>query len=199
MIAEKWFGLNVVDADPNSHPFASADPALNQGRFYVTVEDRSTNCGANASESRKVLETCGIQSPRSIIVVQDPTMCRRTVATFHKVYADLGDNAPQVASWPTFVPEVSVKDNGKGREIYGDLLGLLEFSSSGPTGLRRDGLWDMRRFVDLVVGEIPRLRDDSAGYGPRGRGFIAHVDVPSQAEEAWKTIGSALEGVGREH
>ena len=32
------------------------------------------------------------------------------------------------------------------------------------------------------MGEVPRLRDDEHGYGPLGRGFIAHVDVPDEVE-----------------
>lgn len=36
----------------------------------------------------------------------------------------------------------------------------------------------MERMMQLALGEIPRLVDDENGYGPRGKGFIAHVDVP---------------------
>jgi hypothetical protein len=38
------------------------------------------------------------------------------------------------------------------------------------------------------MGEIPRLRDDKDGYGPQGRGFIAHVDVPGHIEAAWSRL-----------
>lgn len=31
--------------------------------------------------------------------------------------------------------------------------------------------------VDL--GEIRRRRDDAEGYGPRGKNFIDHVDIPA--------------------
>lgn len=40
----------------------------------------------------------------------------------------------------------------------------------------------------LALGEIPRLRDDENGYGPRGRGFIAHVDIPEAVEAAWRRL-----------
>ena len=39
------------------------------------------------------------------------------------------------------------------------------------------GMWDMGRYLELLMGEVPRLTDDEDGYGPRGAGFIAHVDV----------------------
>jgi len=35
-----------------------------------------------------------------------------------------------------------------------------------------------RRCVTLLMGEVPRLTDNANGYGPAGRGYIAHVDVP---------------------
>jgi hypothetical protein len=38
------------------------------------------------------------------------------------------------------------------------------------------------------MGEIPRLRDDKEGYGPRGKGFIVHVDIPDEVEEAWRRV-----------
>ena len=44
------------------------------------------------------------------------------------------------------------------------------------------------RLLSLALGEIPRLRDDENGYGPRGRGFIAHVDIPEAVEAAWRRL-----------
>lgn len=40
------------------------------------------------------------------------------------------------------------------------------------------------------MGEIPRLRDDADGYGPNGRGFIAHVDIPPEVEAAFAELRS---------
>lgn len=197
MIAEQWYGLTVVDARSVSDSLGSPDLATGYSGLLVVVEDRSTNCGANASESRKVLEACGVPSPRSVIVVQDPTMCKRTVATFEKTYADLGDQSPRVVSWPTFVPEVSAKGIEEQAETNDSLWQFLDFSDSGPTGARKNGLWSMDRFVELVMGEIPRLRDDHAGYGPRGSGFIVHVDVPEEVEKAWKLVSSMTGATGR--
>ena len=41
-------------------------------------------------------------------------------------------------------------------------------------------MWDMERYVSLLMGETPRLTDDAAGYGPHGAGYIAHVDIPEE-------------------
>lgn len=50
-------------------------------REHIVVEDRSTNCGENARFTRQMLEHNGI-AHRTGVVVQDPTMQRRTMATF---------------------------------------------------------------------------------------------------------------------
>ena len=45
--------------------------------------------------------------------------------------------------------------------------------------------------IQLALGEIPRLRDDEQGYGPRGRGYIVHVDIPEEVERAWERLAAA--------
>lgn len=146
----------------------------------IILEDRSTNCGANASETRKVLEAYNVPTPETFIIVQDPTMSLRTLAAFRKTYADL-PNLATFTACPTFVPQVQVVD------------GKLEYAIS-QEGVEPRRLWEMGRFCDLVLGEIPRLRDDSEGYGPKGRGFIDHVDVPGEVERAWTRLGTVTLG-----
>jgi uncharacterized SAM-binding protein YcdF (DUF218 family) len=48
--------------------------------------------------------------------------------------------------------------------------------------------WPWERWVSLVMGEVPRLRDDAQGYGPRGRGFLASVEVPAEVEAAYAAV-----------
>ncbi|EKG16664.1 protein of unknown function DUF218 [Macrophomina phaseolina MS6] len=136
----------------------------------VLVEDRSTNCGANAIETRALLEKHGIPPPRSMLVVQDPTMARRTVASFQKAFQDL---APRILSCPTFVPQT--------QRAGSDIVYCTRAVDPA-------GLWDFGRFLDLILGEVPRLRDDAAGYGPSGKGYIVHVDVPPAVEQAWARV-----------
>jgi hypothetical protein len=40
----------------------------------------------------------------------------------------------------------------------------------------------------LLLGEVPRLRDDADGYGPRGRNLIDHVDIPEQVLLAYRNL-----------
>ena len=58
-------------------------------------------------------------------------------------------------------------------------------------------IWPRDRWSSLVMGEVPRLRDDSEGYGPRGRGFLAHVDVPAEVEIAYTNLVTAHPTWGR--
>ncbi|KAF3347762.1 Alpha-1,3-mannosyltransferase alg-2 [Verticillium dahliae VDG2] len=183
MIAERWSGLLVKTPD-------DGDLAVPQEAFAPTiiVEDKSTNCGANELETKALLGARGFTSPRSIVVVQDATMSRRTAACFEKAYEGIGKEGPVVVAWPTLVPVVTLSHASlEPSNSVDDGAAHFEFDEAGPTGVRKAGLWDMRRFLDLLVGEIPRLRDDENGYGPRGKGFIGHVDVPVEVEEAWTT------------
>lgn len=154
----------------------------------VLIEDRSTNCGANAAETRKVLEAADgtLSVPKRIMIVQDPTMSLRTRASFEKVYVDVSE-PPKFIGFPVFVP--TVETSREQRQMRLDVVeaehSQIDFQASE---VPQDQLWDMTRFIELIVGEIPRLRDDENGYGPRGRNFIAHVNVPKKVDKAWQRV-----------
>jgi hypothetical protein len=46
----------------------------------------------------------------------------------------------------------------------------------------------MERFLALILGEVRRLRDDENGYGPRGRSFLPHVEIPEPVIESYKRV-----------
>ena len=52
-------------------------------------------------------------------------------------------------------------------------------------------LHSVGHLLELAMGEIPRLRDDENGYGPRGAGFFGHVEIPEEVESAFSRL---LEG-----
>jgi uncharacterized SAM-binding protein YcdF (DUF218 family) len=139
-------------------------------RERMLVEDTSTNCGQNALFTRAMMEEHGILS-RDGIVVQDPTMQRRTMATFAHVWQD----CPQAPAWKSYPGLTPVLRNSAQGTIF-----------SGES----TGLWPLERYLSLIVGELPRLRDDEQGYGPRGKGFISHVDIPAEVEDAWQRLRS---------
>ena len=43
------------------------------------------------------------------------------------------------------------------------------------------GMWDMERYVSLLMGEVPRLTDDAAGYGPHSRGSADGIHPAQRA------------------
>ena len=60
------------------------------------------------------------------------------------------------------------------------------------------GMWPIERYVDLLMGEIPRLTDDAEGYGPRGREYIAHVSIPKAAQTAFEELKAVYGNKTRE-
>jgi uncharacterized SAM-binding protein YcdF (DUF218 family) len=146
----------------------------------ILVEDKSTNCGSNAIECRRLLEELGFPTPDKCILVQDPTMARRTLASFQKACIDL-PVPPILFSCPVFVPKVRIADS----ELVFDV-----------ENVDSEDLWEMNRFLDLIIGEIPRLMDDAEGYGPNGKDFIVHVDIPVEVELAWVRVKNSV-GRGR--
>lgn len=130
----------------------------------IAIEDRSTNCGENAVFTRRLLDRS--PSVSSVLLVQDPTMQRRSHAAFERAWSDRP--LARLASFAPFVPRISD--------------GVVSAARGEPPA------WPFERFVSLVLGEIRRLHDDEHGYGPRGRNFIDHVDVPPDVLAAFSRL-----------
>jgi hypothetical protein len=150
--------------------------AITSQGCQILIEDQSTNCGQNASFSRRVLEQAEFSELKTLLINQDPTMILRTKASFNKVYSDISP-AVSLISCPIFVPKVQLSQ-----------ANILEWK---PLVVSCE-LWNIDRFIELILGEIPRLRDDENGYGPLGKDFIAHVDLPTEVEMAWSRLVGAL-------
>ena len=138
----------------------------------VLVESRSANGGENARFSIGALQAAGL-SQAAVLLLQDPTMQRRSVLTWQR-QAELSGVRTRVLSHPTLVP-------------------CLE---AAPDGLRiradqAEASWTLERLADLLLGEIRRLRDDENGYGPRGRNYFAHVDIPEAVLESYERLISS--------
>lgn len=59
-------------------------------------------------------------------------------------------------------------------------------------------MWDIKRYMTLLMGEIPRLSDDVEGYGPKGKNFIAHVNIPLNVRKAFKELQLEFKEMVRE-
>ncbi|MCY6371146.1 YdcF family protein [Clostridium ganghwense] len=141
---------------------------LGVNQEHVFIENKSTNCGSNAREALKVIKNYK-KRPKSIILMQDPIMQLRTHASFQHEWKE--ENGIMFINYATFIPHIKV----------------LHESFSFVTD-KIYGLWSTERFLSLVMGEIPRLCDDKKGYGPNGKCFIEHVDIPQKVMTAYEKL-----------
>ncbi|WP_239143437.1 ElyC/SanA/YdcF family protein [Actinoplanes philippinensis] len=140
------------------------------GVHATFLEQESTNCGNNVRNALALLAAKGVPH-RRILLIQDASMQRRMDAGFR-----LSAPAARIVNFAAHRTPVDLID------------GRLGFRSPP------EGMWPLDRYVSLLMGEIPRLTDDPGGYGPAGRGFIAHVPVPAAVRRAWASLREA--GVG---
>jgi uncharacterized SAM-binding protein YcdF (DUF218 family) len=142
----------------------------------IQLDERSTNCGENAAYSVEILRR-DTPTPRTVLLLQDPTMQRRTHESFRRSLRALGD--VRLVSFAPFVPSVA-----------------------GPTQQVLDAggrpVWSLERYTVLVLGEVRRLYDDEHGYGPRGAGFIDHVEIPAEILDAYGRLAVTRPGSVRE-
>jgi hypothetical protein len=117
------------------------------------LEQESTNCGNNVTNALAVLSAQNVPHDR-LVLIQDATMQQRMDAGFRL-------HAPSARLVNFAAHQTLVDDELRYRD-------------------RPAGMWELDRYVSLLLGEIPRL----TGYGPGGRGFIAHVDIPYEVSRA---------------
>lgn len=128
------------------------------------LETASTNCGNNITFLLDLLRERDIPC-RSIILCQDATMQARMEAGLRK-------HAPGITciNYAAYRAEVTAAN---GRPEYARPI---------------HGMWEVERYVNLLMGEIPRLTDDAEGYGPAGKDFIAHVEIPAEVRAAFQRL-----------
>ena len=101
----------------------------------------------------------------SIILCQDATMQNRMDAGLRKYVPE-----KTIINYSAYFAEVIPKDE----ELY--------------YAKKIHGMWSLERYVNLLMGEIPRLTDNEEGYGPKGKDFIAHIEVPIIVQEAFDEL-----------
>lgn len=139
------------------------------------LETQSTNCGNNITYLLALLREKNIGF-KNIILSQDASMQRRMTAGLKK-YAQ---EDVTIINYATY--SVNVLSTGEElcyeKEIH--------------------GMWTIDRYINLLMGEIPRLTDDENGYGPNGKNFIAHVDIPETVKIAFEELKSVYGNKTRE-
>lgn len=128
------------------------------------LECSSTNCGNNITYLLDLLKEHHIVF-QSIILCQDATMQLRMAAGLRKYEPNV-----TIVNYATYWVDVVVRD---------DKLTYAQVPW---------GMWDMERYIALLTGEISRLSDDVDGYGPKGKNYIVHVEVPQDVRNALKLL-----------
>ena len=167
---------NVVPVDmpdPQTASEAHMIRAVLRMRYGLApdlLETQSTNCGNNIEYLLDLLDKEPVV-PKSVVLCQDAAMQRRMDATWRKQVADRPRYAAvRVINWAFYQTEVVWTE---GKLAYVDAP---------------DGMWDIDRYLSLLIGDVARLVDDEHGYGPRGAGYIVHVDVPADVLDAWHEL-----------
>lgn len=134
----------------------------------ILLENQSTNCGANALEAYRVLGP-GRATMKTILLMQDPVLQLRSALSFGKVWE--GREEAVFISYAAFIPTLKEEEES----ITFTNPAFFEFCA-------------MERFLSLVLGEIPRLRNDKDGYGPLGKGFIQPIMLPAEVQNAYERL-----------
>lgn len=129
------------------------------------LETQSTNCGNNITYLLELLRRKEIPF-KSIILTQDASMQNRMDAGLRKYVAE----DVTIINYAAYAVEIRETDEG------------LDYVR------KPHGMWTIERYVDLLMGEIPRLTDDLNGYGPKGKDYIAHVDIPKEVITAFEEL-----------
>jgi hypothetical protein len=153
----------------------------------IWLEDKSTNCGANAQMTLRVLpdqldafiasnrrEPAASPHDVQLLIIQDPTMQRRSLLSFLR-HVELLESA----------------QNARG---YRWRIATVDTNAAASTNLTAEGVamtfgYNIDRLVSLVVGEHQRLMPGPSGYGPLGAHFIADGgEIPPDVEAAFSAL-----------
>ncbi len=137
----------------------------------IRVESQSTNGGENARFSLRLLQQEGLAAS-DIVLLQDPLMQRRSLLTWKMEAERAGITTGRVQSHAAFVPQVEQEP--------GELPRLIAAHATGT--------WPFARYLGLLLGEVARLHDDENGYGPRGKNFLPHIDIPAEVWSAYQRV-----------
>ena len=132
----------------------------------ILIDKTSTNTSENIKNAIQILKNHTIKD-QNLILIQDPILQRRSYVTA----LDLFDKSQRIINYAPIIPRL-------------DSDGIL--ANDIPY------LWEEKRLYELILGEVYRLRDDENGYGPKGKGFLRHVDVPEEVNRSFDIIADKM-------
>lgn len=133
------------------------------------LECESTNCGNNITLLLELLKRENLPY-ENILMIQDSTIQRRMHATWRRYVGE-----QLIINYAAYrVKVISVND-----ELQFEKVPL--------------GMWNVERYIKLLMGDVARLQDNAEGYGPKGKNFIANVDVPEKVLAAFNYLKNYFE------
>lgn len=135
-----------------------------QEQKKILLEEKSTNCGENIKYSFARFAQENIKV-KDVLLIHDPLMQCRIDAVARKEFPNIN-----FYNFAPFIPCVYM------------VQGSIEVEKV------INGIWPRDRYISLLLGEMKRVIDDQDGYGPNGKNFIAHVDVPNEVIEAYQRV-----------
>ncbi|MDH6364134.1 uncharacterized SAM-binding protein YcdF (DUF218 family) [Enterococcus sp. PF1-24] len=133
----------------------------------LLLEKTSTNSGENALFSLEILQAEKF-IPQQVLLLQDPLLQRRLQATFAKDWQN------QPTNFTNCVPVIPKLKAVSEQFIFENQI----FNDA----------WDSDYFINLSLGEIPRLQNDANGYGPNGKDYIVAVEIPEIVLTAFENL-----------
>ncbi|MBT1173484.1 hypothetical protein JS528_09055 [Bifidobacterium sp. MA2] len=206
--------LTIADDEPEACIFDAA-LATCHGLHADWLETESTNCGNNITYLLDLLRE-HMPDCRSVVLAQDATMQRRMTAGLEKFAPDM--LALNYATYHVRVVAPSDHPDASGTTDHpnantataiplsnGNVMAAPSPDAASPLDLldyddalgTPEGMWPIDRYVSLLMGDTARLTDDGHGYGPNGKNYIAHVDVPDEVRAAAAYVRDVLGDVTR--
>lgn len=163
----KNMGIDVSDASETEMYLEYYKMKYDIAPELFLTEMHSTNSGENALFSLEVVKKARI-AQKKVLLLEDPILQRRIKATFEKHWQETN------TMFTNYVPIVPYLKSIDKTFLFEDD--------------RLNGLWTKEYFLSLVLGEIPRLRNDEYGYGPKGSNYIGEVEIPNNVSRAYDEL-----------
>lgn len=132
----------------------------------IYMDKTSTNTSENINNAIRILKDHAIKD-QNVILIQDPILQKRSYVTA----LDFFDHSQKIVNYAPIIPKL---------DSDGNIVNDIPY------------LWEGKRLYELALGEVYRLRDDENGYGPNGKGFLRHVDVPEKVNRSFEIIAEEM-------
>lgn len=163
----------ILRVEPDQLPESEAEiyACLAKDKYQIEsssifMDKTSTNTSENIKNAIQIFKDHTIKH-QNVILIQDPILQKRSYVTA----LDLFNHSQKIINYAPIIPRLQ---------------------SDGTLENDTPYLWEGKRLYELALGEIYRLRDDENGYGPNGKGFLRHVDVPEGVNRSFEIIADKM-------